>query len=159
MLSGMFLDSLEFLSEIFKSRIRCVSFSAPPNHHVRATAPAIPASLKSATHVFVRDDSSTPPLRGQYLVLQYDEKNFYLQLGAREVPQVPPIRGRSWRAPPDCSPPSAAPNQVRFSFLLSPPRPPSSSLFSPSGTQVLRRNPPRAARQPTTASSPRQPRR
>ena len=70
MLPGMFLDSLEFLSEIFKSRIRSVSFSVPPNHHVRATAPAIPASLKSATHVFVRDYSSTPPLRGQYLVLR-----------------------------------------------------------------------------------------
>ena len=70
MLPGMFLDPLEFLSEIFKSRIRSVNFSAPPNHHVRATAPAIPASLKIVTHVFVRDDSSTPPLRGQYLILQ-----------------------------------------------------------------------------------------
>jgi len=72
MLPGMFLDALEFPSEIFKSHIRSVlqRFLAPPNHHVRATAPAIPASLKILTHGFVRDDSSTPLLLGPYLVLQ-----------------------------------------------------------------------------------------
>ena len=108
-----FLGAPEFPLEIFKSWICSVlqSFSAPPNHHVRATAPAIPASLKPATHVFVCEDLSTPlqPLYwGLHLVLQKDDKYFTLQLGAREdkvskdslkpvtkviVPQVPLTRG------------------------------------------------------------------
>ena len=40
---------------------------------VHAAAPAVFASLKTATHVFVREDSTTSPLRllyrGLYLVL------------------------------------------------------------------------------------------
>ena len=60
-------------------------------------------------------------------------------------------------APLDCSQRPAAPPQVRFSSLLSPPRPPPSSLSSPPGSQVHRKNLPRVARQPTTASSPCQP--
>ena len=74
-LHGMFLDAPEFPSEIFKSQIHSVlqSFSAPPNHNVCAAAPAVFASLKTATHVFVREDSTTSPLRllyrGLYLVL------------------------------------------------------------------------------------------
>ena len=71
------------------------------------------------------------------------------------VPEVPSTRERSWQAPLDCSPPSAALPLVRFSSLLSPP----SSLPSLPSSPVLRRNPPRVARQPTTASSPCQPRR
>ena len=90
MLPGMFLDAPGFPSEVFKSPIRSVlqSFAAPPSHHVSATAPAIPASLKIATHMYVCHDLSTPPLQslylGSYLVLQKDDKYFTLQLGAQE---------------------------------------------------------------------------
>ncbi|XP_023331963.1 uncharacterized protein LOC111704065 [Eurytemora carolleeae] len=134
-LPGMYLDAPEFPLEIFKSRIHSVlqSFSAPPNHNVRATAPAVFASLKTATHVFVRKDSTTSPLRllyrGLYLALQKDVKYFTLQLGARAdkfsrdrlkpvfsteviVPQVPSTRGHPRQAPPDCSSPPAAPPWV-----------------------------------------------
>ena len=134
-LPGMFLDAPEFPLEIFKSRIHSVlqSFSAPPHHNVRATAPAVFASLKTATHVFVCEDSTTSPLRllyrGLYLALQKDVKYFTLQLGARAdkfsrdrlkpvfsteviVPQVPSTRGHPRQAPPDCSSPPAAPPWV-----------------------------------------------
>ena len=63
MLPGMFLDAPEFPSEVFKSQICSVlqSFSAPPNHYFCATAPAVPASLRTATHVFVRIHYSSSP--------------------------------------------------------------------------------------------------
>ena len=84
MLPGMFLDAPEFPSEVFKSQIRSVlqSFSAPPNHYFRATAPAVPASLRTATHVFVCKDSLLLSIlcRGQYLVLQKNDKYCTLQL-------------------------------------------------------------------------------
>ena len=182
MLPGMFLDAPEFPSEKFKSRIQSVlqSFSSPPSHHVHAAAPVVPLSLKTATHVFVREDATTPPLhplyRGPYLVLERGDKYFTLQLGAASdkvsidrlkavisseviVPQVPPARGRPRRAPPDSSPPLSPPPRVRFVSPPSPPRPPPSALSSLPSAPVPRRNPHRKARQPSTASSSRPPRR
>ena len=155
MLPGMFLDAPEFPSEIFKSPIWSVlqSFSASPSHHF-ITASEIPASLITATHMFVCEDLSTPPLQplylGPYLVLQKDDKYFTLQLGAQEdkvsidrlkpvistkviVPQVPPTRGNPRRAHSNCSLPPAAPPRIRFSSPLSRPRPLPHSLSSPPG--------------------------
>ena len=156
MLPGMFLDAPEFPSEILKSPICSIlqSFSAFPNHHVHATAPAVPSSLKTATHVFVRENLTTLPLhplfRGPYLVLQKDDKNFNLQLEAQadkvSIDRLKPVfstdvREPPGRAPPDCSPPPAAPPQVRFSFLLSPPCALPSSLPSLPSSPVFWRKP------------------
>ena len=175
-LPGMFLDAPEFPLEIFKSRIHSVlqSFSAPPNHNVRATAPAVFASLKTATHVFVCEDSTTSPLRllyrGLYLALQKDVKYFTLQLGARadkfsrDKAQTS-ILYRSYSSSSSfnqrtssasssglfVAPCSSSLGLIKFSAFSASPS--GYSLTSLSSSPVLRRNPPRAASQPTTASS------
>ena len=104
-------------------------FSIPPPHHVHHSPPAeVPAALKAAKFVFVREDASKPSLgplyRGPYLVMERRSKFFRLQIGTKidavsldrlkpvisdcpVVPAAPPPRGRPplhlSKHPPDLS--------------------------------------------------------
>jgi hypothetical protein len=58
---GEFLDAPELPSSQFLSKIERViaGFSTPPPHHVQHSPPAeIPATLRTAKFVFVREDAS-----------------------------------------------------------------------------------------------------
>ena len=74
---GEFLDAPEIPSSQFISKVEKViaGFSTPPPHHVQHSPPVeIPAALKTAKFVFVREDASKPSLsplyRGPYLVIE-----------------------------------------------------------------------------------------
>jgi len=128
---GEFLDAPELPSSQFLSKMEKViaGFSVPPPHHVQHSPPVeVPAALKAAKFVFVREDASKPSLsplyRGPYLVMERRSKFFRLQIGSKVdavsvdrlkpvisdcpvVPAVPPPRGRPplrpSKHPPDLS--------------------------------------------------------
>ena len=128
---GEFLDAPELPSSQFLSKIDRViaGFSIPPPHHVQHSPPAeIPAALRTAKFVFVREDASKPSLgplyQGPYLVMERRSKFFRLQIGTKidavsldrlkpvisdcpVVPAAPPPRGRPplhlSKHPPDLS--------------------------------------------------------
>ena len=63
-------------------------FSTPPPHHVQYSPPVeVPAALRTAKFVFVREDASKPSLSplycGPYLVIELRSKFFRLQIGAK----------------------------------------------------------------------------
>ena len=144
-------------------------FSVPPPHHVQHSPPAqVPAALKAAKFVFVREDASKPSLsplyRGPYLVMERRSKFFRLQIGSKidavsvdrlkpvvsdcpVVPADPPPRGRPplrpAKRPPDPSSAvdsSASKKKKSVTFLNKP-------------TIVLRRNPHRQARERSSCSA------
>ena len=85
---GEFLDGPELPSSQFLSKIgKAISgFSVPQTNQVPQQPPAeVPASLTTARFVFVREDASKPSLaplyRGPYLVLEWRNKFFRLQIG------------------------------------------------------------------------------
>ena len=104
-------------------------FSTPPPHHVQhSPSVEIPAALKAAKFVFVREDASKPSLsplyRGPYQVIEQRSKFFRLQIGTKVdsvsvdrlkpvisdvpvIPVTPPPQGRpplrQSKDPPDLS--------------------------------------------------------
>ena len=69
---GEFLDALELPNSQFINKIRKViaGFSTPPPHHVQHLPPTeLPAALRIAKFVFVREDASKPPLAPLVLIL------------------------------------------------------------------------------------------
>ena len=92
-LPGEFLDSPELPSSEYIRRLQSVlkknNFTVLPHY---STAPSlkpdeIPSSLVSCSHVFIREDSSKPPLsplyKGPYLVLSKSPKYFVVQMGSK----------------------------------------------------------------------------
>ena len=136
-LPGEFLDSPELPSSEYLRRIQSILKNNPsiwPHHSSSSDLKPdrIPSSLTSCSHVFVREDTSKPPLsplyRGPYLVLSKYPKYFQVQIGSKSdsvsvdrlkpvlsdrplVSQLPPRRGRPPLAPsllaPAPSPPLA----------------------------------------------------
>ena len=127
---GEFLEAPEIPSSQFISKIEKViaGFSTPPPHHVQHSPPAkIPAALKTAKFVFVREDASKPSLsplyQGPYLVMERRSKFFHLQIDTKVdsvsfrlkpvisdspvIPVAPPPLGRpplcQSKDPPDLS--------------------------------------------------------
>ena len=128
---GEFLDAPEIPSSQFIRKVEKViaGFSTPPPHHVQHSPPVeIPAALKAAKFVFVREDASKPSLsplyRGPYQVIERRSKFFRLQIGTKVdsvsvdrlkpvvsdvpvIPVTPPPRGRpplrQSKDPPDLS--------------------------------------------------------
>ena len=100
-LPGEFLDSPELPSSEYLRRIQSIlkNNSAVLPHH--STVPSlkpnkIPSSLTSCSHVFIREDSSKPPLyKGPYLVLSKNLKYFLVQKGSKSdsesVDQLKPV--------------------------------------------------------------------
>ena len=76
-LPGEFLEHSEIPQETFLRKVELAvqGFSGPPRHHVtpQPQPQPLPRALMEAEYVFVRDDTSKPPLsplyRGPYLVL------------------------------------------------------------------------------------------
>ena len=160
---GEFLEAPEIPNAQFISKVEkvIVGFSASPPHHVQYSPPVeVPAALRTAKFVFVREDTSKPsvsPLyRGPYLVIERWSKFFRLQIGDKidsvsvdrlkpvfsdspVIPAAPPPRGRPpLRQPKD--PPvhssaakSSASKKKSVSFLNQP-------------TVMPRRNPHRQVR-------------
>ena len=115
---GEFLEAPEIPSLQFISKVEKViaGFSTPPPHHVQYSPPVeVPAALRTAKFVFVREDASKPSLsplyRGPYLVIQRLSKFFRLQIGTKVdsvsldrlkpvlsdspvIPVAPPPQGR-----------------------------------------------------------------
>jgi hypothetical protein len=128
---GEFLDAPEIPSSQFISKVEKViaGFSTPPPLHVQhSPSVEIPAALKAAKFVFIREDASKPSLsplyRGPYQVIERRSKFFRLQIGAKVdsvsvdrlkpvisdvpvIPVTPPPRGRpplrQSKDPPDPS--------------------------------------------------------
>ena len=141
-LPGEFLDSPELPSKEFLRRVQQVLKNNPvsPPHHKSATmvpSSTVPLSLLSAAYVFIREDSSKPPLsplyRGPYKVLSRTPKYFVVQIGSKHdtvsvdrlkpvlsetpvVPQLPPRRGR----PPALKPPAPVPPAPKPPALVPP---------------------------------------
>ena len=66
---GEFLDALELPNSQFINKIRKViaGYSTPPPQHVQHLPPTeLPAALRIAKFVFVREDASKPPLAPLY---------------------------------------------------------------------------------------------
>ena len=87
---GEFLGSSELPLSTYFSKIggAVARFAVPPPHHVLQSPPhQLPAALMSARYVFVREDASIPspaPLyHSPYLVLEWRDKFFCLQIGSR----------------------------------------------------------------------------
>ena len=167
---GEFLDSPELPSSQFLSKIGKVisGFSVPPPYHVsQLHQTEVPAALRIAKFVFVREDASKPSLaplyRGLYLVVERRSKFFRLQIGQKVdsvsvdrlkpvfsdspvVPTSPPPRGcpplRPARQPPEPSSAvnSSASKKKSVTFLNRP-------------EVMLRRNPHRQARGRSTCSA------
>ena len=85
---GEFLEAPEIPNAQFISKVEKViaGFSASPPHHVQYSPPVeVPAALRTAKFVFVREDASKPSLsplyRGPYLVIKRRSKFFRLQVG------------------------------------------------------------------------------
>ena len=86
-----FLDSPELPTPEYLRQIQQIIKTTPvaPPHHKSAPLCAVPAqvlpSLLRSTHVFVREDTSKPPLsllyRDSYMVVSCSPKNFSLQVG------------------------------------------------------------------------------
>ena len=119
-------------------------FSAPPPLHVQYSPPVeVPAALRTAKFVFVREDASKPSLsplyRGPYLVIERRSKFFRLQIGTKvdsvsldrlkpvlsDSPVIPvarPPRGRSplcqSKDPPDPSSASKSSASKKKSVLF-----------------------------------------
>ena len=163
-LPGEFIEHTELPPEVFLRKIeRAVSgLSGPPRHHVTPSSPQpLPRELLAAEFVFVRDDTSKPPLsplyRGPYKVLERFDKFFILQIGDKTdsvsvdrlkavfspttvTPAAPPPRGRPRLQPASVSvPPAHVKKKVRFEL--------------PVPATKLRRNPHRTVRgsQPLSA--------
>ena len=121
-----FLDSPELPSPEYLRRVQQIIKNTPvarPHHNsspLGSESAQVPASLLQSTHVFVREDSSKPPLaplyRGPYLVVTRSPKYFSLQIGSKTdsvsvdrlkpvlseftvTAQTPPRRGRPPKAP------------------------------------------------------------
>ena len=167
---GEFLDAPELPSSQFLSKMERViaGFSIPPPHHVQHSPPAeIPAALKAAKFVFVREDASKPSLsplyRGPYLVMEWRSKFFHLQIGTKidavsvdrlkpvisdcpVVPAVPPPRGRPplrpSKHPPDLSSAVSSSTSKKKSVVF---------LTKPEF--IPRRNPHRRARERSSCSA------
>ena len=167
---GEFLDGPELPSSQFLSKKGKVisGFSVSPPHHVPQQPPTeIPAALRIAKFVFVREDASKPSLAplycGPYLVVEQGSKFFLLQIGHKVdsvsvdrlkpvfsdspvVPANPPPRGHPplWpaRQPPGPSSTvnSSASKKKSVTFLNRP-------------EVMLRRNPHRQARGRSTCSA------
>ena len=93
-LPGEFLNIPEVPSVEYLQRIQQILKNipvSPPHHSVLNPEPGaenkIPTKLLSCSHVFVREDTSKPPLaslyRGSYLVLNRSSKFFLLQVGSK----------------------------------------------------------------------------
>ena len=89
---GEFLDAPELPPTDFLRKIdsAITGFSGPvPHHTCPAPARPLPRTLLSSEFVFVREDSSVPPLsqlyRGPYKVVDRKEKYFKLQIGSQEI--------------------------------------------------------------------------
>ena len=137
---GEFLDSPELPSSEFLRRIQSIlkNNSLIWPHHSSSSdlkPDRIPSSLTSCSHVFIREDTSKPPLsllyKGPYLVLSKYPKYFLVQIGSKSdsvsvdrlkpvlsdhplVPQLPPRLERPPLAPalsPLLAPTSPAPLQ------------------------------------------------
>ena len=121
-LPGKFLDSPELPSPEYLHQIQQIirnNLVTLPHHSSTLTNTVqeeqVPPSLLRSSHVFVREDSSKPPLsllyRGFYLVISHSPKYFYLQMGFKTdsvyvdqlktvltqfpvTAQEPPCRGR-----------------------------------------------------------------
>ena len=176
-LPGEFLDSLELPSLEYLCQIQQIIKNNPifPPHNISTpTNPVqdqIPPSLLHSFHVFVREDSSKPPLsplyRGPYLVISRSPKYFSLQVGSKtdavsvdqlkpvllEFPvtvQEPPCRDRppapKHRAPVPPAPKPPAPS--RPTSLPTATAPKKKVHFSPpvSAAAPARRNPRRVVR-------------
>ena len=113
---GEFLDAPELPSSQFLSKIEKViaGFSTPPPHHVQHSPPAeIPAALKNAKFVFVRENASKPSLgplyRGPYLVMERRSKFFRLRIGTKidavSLDRLKPVFLDSPVVPPQGRPP------------------------------------------------------
>ncbi|XP_023344142.1 uncharacterized protein LOC111713509 [Eurytemora carolleeae] len=128
---GEFLEAPEIPNAQFISKVEKViaGFSAPPPHHVQYSPPVeVPAALRTAMFVFVREDASKPSLSplycGPYLVIEWLSKFFRLQIGDKVdsvtvdrlkpvfsdspvIPAAPPPQGRpplrQSKDPPDHS--------------------------------------------------------
>jgi len=173
-LPGEFLDSPELPSSEYLRRLQSVlknSFTVLPHH---STVPSlkpdeIPPSLVSCSHVFIREDTSKPPLsplyRGPYLVLSKYPKYFQVQIGSKSdsvsvdrlkpvlsdrplVPQLPPQRGRPPLAPAPLAPAPLAPAPTSPAPLQRAQRMKKRVRFSPQQPSPLpvRRNPRREVR-------------
>ena len=127
---GEFLEAPDLPPTDFLQKIdsAITGFSGPVPHHTRpAPAKPLPKTLLSSKFVFVREDSSVPPLsqlyQGPYKVLGRKDKYFKLQIGSKQdnisvhrlkpvfsnkkvSPALPLPRGRLPRRP---SPPAANP--------------------------------------------------
>ena len=91
-LPGKFLDSPELPSSEYLRRLQSIlknNFTVLPHHSTTLSlkTDVIPPSLASCSHVFIREDSSKPPLsplyRGPYLVLSKTPKYFVVQIGSK----------------------------------------------------------------------------
>ena len=87
---GEFLRSSELPPSTYLSRIECAvaGFALPPPHHDLQSLPCqLLAALILAKYVFVWEDALIPSLaplyRGPYLVLEWRDKFFSLQIGSR----------------------------------------------------------------------------
>ena len=160
---GEFLDAPELPSSQFLSKIGKViaGFSVPPPHDVPQQPPTeVPAALRIAKFVFVREDAYKPSLaplyRGSYLVVERWSKFFHLQIGHKVdsvsvdclkpvfsdspvVPANPPPQGHPPLQPASHPPePSSAMNSFASKEK--------SESFLNKPEVILRRNPHRQAR-------------
>ena len=165
-LPGEFLDTPDFPPDSFLRRIQGVlkrTLPVPLHHSTKPQVlepTVLPPSLAAATHVFVREDSSKPPLsplyRGPYLVVSKFPKYFRLKIGSRvdsiSVDRLKPVVSdflvrvqdppRRGRPPASVPPPSFSP-----ALFPVPPAPvPTGSTQAPVPTPSRRRNPWRATR-------------
>ena len=177
-LPGEFLDSPELPSPEYLRRIQQIIKNNPvfPPHHISTpTNPVqeqVPPSLLRCSHVFVREDTSKPPLaplyRGPYLVVSRSPKYFTLQVGSKtdavsvdrlkpvlsDFPvtvQEPPRRGRPPLPPKPLAPKPPAlkpPAPSRPTPLSTATTPKKKVRFSPPvpAAAPARRNPRRVVR-------------